>query len=752
MQDCGDGGIYVRLDKYVKWIDRVVRAHRPAGERAVAATSGQPAGRPSPGAALEPGDEKSHALLVGVTVYKNKAIPTLRGPANDVDLMRSLLRTSFRFPDKNIVTLSEERADKDPSASPVREHIIRELKELERTADRGSRVVVYFSGHGSQQPDLVRPDPKPDGLSEIFLPSDTGNWSVESERVENAIIDFELRDLLGAVRAKGALVWAIIDSCHSGSIVRGVSDVTLRLIEDPRQAFNVPGAAYKKALERIDPNRGQTELSRTPLAQPGLVALYASMPDEPTYECPLPDRPSLGQQRKQYGIFTWLLSQAIGEMARVPDPDMTYDELARRIDMKLGQLGKTFPHPAAEGQDRHRVILGVRQRRTPIVLSRYRDELSEGKDEWKINAGLLHGLEVGSVLAVYPLDRPAQDGPVGYVKIVRFVDPQQSVVEPAPFKGRTPPYPLAENAFCDVAFVAVGDLRLNVGVADTTARGKPIPLADVTELAGRLSRLAAEPDSVIRVVETRDADWLIRSEGAAIVMIRKEGMKYPLRLKTGSDDAADELEIRLRKVARVELLKQLQRFQPSPQSISEGRAVAFDMDLMQYDSPGAEGRQVQWSNTGVELRPGSEIALRLTNRSSFQTDVTVLHIDEGYGIHSIFPEGPFDSRNRLKPPGEMKPIITDHLKVKARGEGSHYFLVFALKAHGTKSANLSMLEQDDLRGVNKEVIGPALAQTELWRLIERTYGVKRDGDLGSGLEKASLDEQVVRLYHWEIKP
>src|SRR5688572_10882931 len=59
-------------------------------------------------AADPPAGGTGHALLVGCTRYPNLAPRLqLRGPANDVVLVRQLLTERFGFPEKNVVTLSE---------------------------------------------------------------------------------------------------------------------------------------------------------------------------------------------------------------------------------------------------------------------------------------------------------------------------------------------------------------------------------------------------------------------------------------------------------------------------------------------------------------------------------------------------------------------------------------------------------------------------------------------------------------------
>lgn len=85
--------------------------------------------------------------------------------------------------------------------------------------------MILLSGHGSQRPDndfdnLI--DPEPDGLDEIFCLADIDCPATEgSPFASNALTDDELRVAISSIRKKGAFVWIIVDSCHSGSAVRG---------------------------------------------------------------------------------------------------------------------------------------------------------------------------------------------------------------------------------------------------------------------------------------------------------------------------------------------------------------------------------------------------------------------------------------------------------------------------------------------------------------------------------------------------
>ena len=115
----------------------------------------------------------------------------------------------------------------------------------------------FLAGHGSRQPE-VRPDRenvKPDGLDEIFLPADVGRWDGPTARVTNAIADYEFRAWIQRILDKGALVWGIVDACHSGTMLRDVPG--RKSLEKVRgvapQELGIPEAAIERVRDKAVP-------------------------------------------------------------------------------------------------------------------------------------------------------------------------------------------------------------------------------------------------------------------------------------------------------------------------------------------------------------------------------------------------------------------------------------------------------------------------------------------------------------------
>ncbi|HEY2827166.1 MAG TPA: caspase family protein [Pirellulales bacterium] len=137
----------------------------------------------------EESENPRHALLVGCTKYFNHEGWQLEGPANDVQLLREVLTKHFGFESANITTLVDGIDDQH---SPTKANIRREFENLAARAHDRDQIVVLLSGHGSQQPeqDSTAPsDHKLDGLDEIFLPADAGEWDEGQHSVTNVILD-----------------------------------------------------------------------------------------------------------------------------------------------------------------------------------------------------------------------------------------------------------------------------------------------------------------------------------------------------------------------------------------------------------------------------------------------------------------------------------------------------------------------------------------------------------------------------------
>jgi len=254
-----------------------------------------------------------HALLIGVDHYEFlEPKDQLKGPKNDVLLLANVLRDKG-FNKDQIKILSSDYI------KPTKKNIIENLNQLVNKTKSGDFVLLYFSGHGSQQTDFSQTEA--DNYDEIFLPADTKNWNSKTKKVENALLDNEINTYIQKFRKNNVFVWLIIDSCHSGTMVKDPlpadSGIKYRFVSP--SDLNVPKISNPLA-DIIRPYPLYNKNNRTG----GLIAFYASQSYEKTLEKKFND-PIIPFVKKTYGLFTYSLVKLL------KDKDLTYQQLALQL-------------------------------------------------------------------------------------------------------------------------------------------------------------------------------------------------------------------------------------------------------------------------------------------------------------------------------------------------------------------------------------------------------------------------------------
>uniref|UniRef100_A0A0D9VUS1 Peptidase C14 caspase domain-containing protein n=1 Tax=Leersia perrieri TaxID=77586 RepID=A0A0D9VUS1_9ORYZ len=150
---------------------------------------------------------RKRALLVGVS-YKGTSYE-LEGTVNDVDLMSTLLSDSFGFPSDSILILTEELGAGDSSRMPTRDNVMSAMRWLVEGSEAGDSLVFHFSGHGVQKLDVSGDEV--DGYNEAICPVDF--------EASGKIVDDEINDTIVRPLGPGVKLHAIVDTCHSGSIL-----------------------------------------------------------------------------------------------------------------------------------------------------------------------------------------------------------------------------------------------------------------------------------------------------------------------------------------------------------------------------------------------------------------------------------------------------------------------------------------------------------------------------------------------------
>ncbi len=360
-------------------------------------------------AAMSSGAEaKTRMLLIGAADYNDPSgIRDLLGPRNDVSIMWRLFKSRGVAPE-DITVLSDgipEGADYPAmNGAATIENIRAAFAKI--TAESGPQddFIFYYSGHGTRQPDNnpeEEIEPEADGYDQVLLPTDTGPYDPTGGGIKNALVDDELGKQLDAVRGKGTFVWAIIDSCNSGTVTRG--DSVTRSI-DP-SILGVPDKPESTSSTRGGNRQGA--LSSKGISD--LVGFYAVDAFDEAIERPFAgyNLPMVGEGKTQrMGVFTNALHYALTQGTA-----QTFADLAREIsaDLQTDRTGARVPQPVFDGV-LDRPIPGANTKGPRLITS------TIAEDAVSIPQGVLHGFEQGSLVALYAPGKG--ETPIGKAEII----------------------------------------------------------------------------------------------------------------------------------------------------------------------------------------------------------------------------------------------------------------------------------------------------------------------------------------------
>jgi hypothetical protein len=177
------------------------------------------------------GVAEQRALLVGVGKL---GIPGNDLPSIELDLdrMHEMLNL-MGFEDRQIHTLQDEAATSS--------NVVAEFNGwLKQGVQPNDRVVFYFSGHGSNIPDL-RGD-QDDNVSQVLVTHDVKRIHDKAgASLAGVLPDYRLSEMLAALPSRNVLF--IVDSCHSGTVTRSFNLNNHSLGATPVfiKSYNYPG-------------------------------------------------------------------------------------------------------------------------------------------------------------------------------------------------------------------------------------------------------------------------------------------------------------------------------------------------------------------------------------------------------------------------------------------------------------------------------------------------------------------------------
>ena len=699
---------------------------------------------------------ENYALLIGVSGYPTlSAAHRLEGPRNDVVLLRDLLSRQG-FKQANIRIL----ADGVPGAEePTRARIMDALDTLADKVRPDDFGFVSFSGHGSQQPDDPNnPNRKPDGLSSTILPFDIGKWSGPAKSVENAITDHQFGAALNKIRANGAFVWAVLDSCHSAMMTRGnevgrsVSPADLGV---PADALQKAAADAAVSRSRGIGDGSEFDISRNPATHvSGIAGFFAA---QSWQEAPEMGLPPASAEQKPYGLFTFTLAHLIEQY-----PHITYQQLDQRIRQEYGRLNRSGPTPLALGELTARVF-GAQP--GPEVRQ-WQIEIGVGGPE--IAAGSVHGLGPGSVLAILPDAASDLSAAIGYVE-VKSATAFRSRLEPAAHEGKPA---LASEEIKPAFYARLVQPKLDLELTVSRPPGLSNPTVPEQALSQALQAVAGSPANRVqlrwlgpndaadaRLLIAHDKVWFLPSSDSTLPA---DFSGLPFVEPGGStEDTSSRIAEGLFKIARVHTLLELGTALRSSDQLgidvtmslrraSYGNATRPpDCADREFEKPVALGLSVL-----PELRQCDEVDIQIRNVSDAPIDVTVLYIDSAYGVTSLYPKE-IDEGNRIVPNGIKRlPIEIRTLDAKGRTTttGIERVIFLAVKGRpGHQMASFRFLEQPSLPVARSDAIQKrGLEAASLIELLEQAVYEPTRGP--PAVLQNQIADSAINVVDWAIQP
>lgn len=635
-------------------------------------------------AALPALARENHALLIGANQYRNLDERWwLKGPANDVQLVATYLTTHAPVPFAagNVTVLS----DGVPGSTPPTLAAIRAaFADLTAEVGPGDFVYLHFSGHGTQAPALD-PSTELDGLDELFLPVDIGPWLDQIGAVENSLVDDEIGAMIDGLRAKGAHVWAVFDSCHSGTATRAVeAGDEVRVRQLPPEALGIDVSAVEVSRS-VDPRTTEAPFDGGS-GDGSFVAFFAAQTNEVTPEKNLPKgKPG----RKPHGVFTWTLMETLAEY-----PNATYGQVGQEVLRRYAVKNLAKSTPLFEG-DLDQVVFGGEGGGR---VSQWQAEISDLG--LTIPAGTLHGLSDGAVLAVMGSAAAPDAEALGFVELTS-VETFFSQARAVERDGKVLPADLPKGVTLRKLDAAL-DFTLTVALPPRGTAPADQLLAALDMLQGaagpRLTFVAADQEADLRLAvlpdsPRPDAIWVLPATGLA------EDPGATPSVSTADKEAAELAAVLADTLVTMARAQNLLKLAGAVGSSNPD----VEVELLTRTPEDRTLRPLPFAPVPT-LVPDDEVHVLAKNSGDGPVDVNVLYIAADWSISHWFS-------GRLQPGDELKKGL---FKISADVLGQERMLVVVTPARPQSPVeDLSYLAQDALdttRAVGRSAFGEALAE------------------------------------------
>jgi hypothetical protein len=669
------------------------------------------------------------ALLIGINEYINLQPPAnrLNGCVNDVEVMEQALRDRFGFAKGDIETLLDDQAGRDD--------ILAALDRLvERTAP-GDVVVIQYSGHGSQVPDLEGDEA--DGLDETIVPHDSGRVN----KPNRDITDDEIYERLRRLSAKTDAITLIFDSCHSGTITRDAFGELARWVEPDLRSKVDSGrpepsvspeaiAELKQGLEAgVSRDVGPTGL--LPLG-PSHVLIAGCADEERSFEYKVRGT----DVDVRHGALTFFLLQEIARATR----GATYRDV---FELASAQVTANYSnqHPQIEGAS-DRELFGTRS----FLPMRYVRVTAVTPDQVTLAAGTAHGVTVGSTYAIYE-PGAKQVGPdtkrLGLVKVVaaKGLTSDARPVDVPKMAAIVPNCRAVEEDHALPPMVQVAE------VVDLS--GNPELVKAVEAVKGRLARssslVLAGPGSgdptmrayALPAGKPEDRAGAVPTLGTidrpCWATVGKDGQLLTGTYPIDDPDSIDRLIENLETIARYRNVLAIR----NPDSNNPLAGGKVDLRLLHQNPDQTWSEAVAGQDGQVVFQEGDRLGLRLINQTGRPVYATVLDFGLSHAISPLFP--PDDSMPMLTLPSydyattDGFEIVLSLPEKYTQDQGTETIKMIVT----SRRTDFTVLKQGGTRSVDlsRDALSP----------LEQLLALANDGTRDGALVKVASDDKWLTL-------
>jgi len=599
-----------------------------------------------------------------------------------------------------------------------------------------------------------------DELDEIFLPTDIGRWNSKTKKVDNAILDNEFKEIFNRIRKKGVFVWAVFDvgfnsvseKAADGSTIRylaperlGIPKLEIALkgirsdgVEEPIEVTKyIKSATYKGKKQKAG---GIVLFSAEQAIQGAVEKQFESNGD------------SIITDKKRATVVQGVLTYNLVDLIR-QNPKISYQELVDKIkhrytlqsvvEKQLPVPGISCPKPGCDLP-----ILFAKSDKKKLSM-----ELVKAGELLKLNAGVIQGLSVGTILAV--VENP-DDPTKKIISYVRIIDTSQlsSHVESIDWAGKKAKdlSKIKSNLFVRLASTNVR-MKLRVAlpkkhVKTSAVYNRVLAIIKKIEKEKHLTTLiewvksGAEADLRLSLYTQNEQNrwrlakklWLLPHTGQIIRSGNFNSYSIPLTL--------DDIKLQQQLVTHITNIAKLRNLMGLGAHYTE-RVKGLKVTVTLKRSESNKEEVVPLSKI-QNLRDKDSLWVEIENRTAKSFDIGVFTVNDklefervfpkktGSGVESNIIKAGFKNKKLVSPPSSKTTGIKRLIIVAAENNGNNESFKFLAQTNPKATLNLSQARQNIIS-----------------LLYQARYGAGKTGNVG--IKHASDRKGLIKVFTFQTE-